>query len=395
MAKDKLESHEETMLAGGASGAGSVRGAAARLRYVTDQQPGLCRVRKGRGFAYRKPDGSWLKDTDELSRINRLAIPPAYKDVWICLWPDGHLQATGRDARGRKQYRYHPEWHAQRDQAKFERMAAFGRVLPRIRRRVASDLAAFERGAGACRAVVLAAVVSLLDTTLVRVGNEEYRRANGSYGLTTLRNRHATVRRSTISLSFKGKSGVLHKVSIDDRRVARVVRRCQGLPGHELFQYEDESGDLHPVKSDDVNAYLREIAGDDYSAKDFRTWHATVHALSLSCESCRPCRDAAPSQPRLAIAAILAEVACRLGNTPAVCRKSYVHPRVLDLGGLLSSDPQEVLRITEGLSAKEEQPRRRPANFTEQEHLLLKFLESSGVALHPRPVQPHGGRHRS
>lgn len=321
------------------------------------------------------PDGGWLQDEVHLERIRRLAIPPAYRKVWICRWPDGHLQATGRDARGRKQYRYHPDWHAQRDAEKFERMAAFGQCLPLIRARVNRDLAQFRSGQPVSRTIVLAAIVRLLDDTLVRVGNEEYRRLNGSHGLTTLRDEHATLKAGRLHLNFPGKSGVVHEISLDDARLARIVRRCQSFPGHELFQYQDHDGTLRPVRSDDVNAYLRDLAGSEFSAKDFRTWHATVHALNLSCEACfeaSPCKQT--------MVRILADVARRLGNTPAVCRKSYVHPMVLDLGSLMASDPARARRI----AGRIERSGQRAADgahdgrhFSDAERCLLAFLRSS------------------
>jgi DNA topoisomerase I len=290
------------------------------LVYVSDTMPGIERVRRGASFAYRSSDGRWLSDEAELARIRKLAIPPAYTAVWICPLADGHLQATGRDARGRKQYRYHARWRELRDESKFDRLQAFGRALPRMRARIARDLAAAEGGAPT-REAVLATLVRLLDTTFVRVGNEEYARDNGSYGLTTLQNRHAGVRGSTLKLSFRGKSGVAQTVSVDDRRLARIVRRCQQLPGQELFQYRDESGAVHSIGSADVNDYLHAAAGERFTAKDFRTWHGSVQALELL-------RGAAtPSGVQ-----VVAEVARRLGNTAAVCRKAYIHPDVLELG---------------------------------------------------------------
>ncbi|HJV61721.1 MAG TPA: DNA topoisomerase IB [Albitalea sp.] len=292
--------------------------------YVTDAMPGIRRLRRGGRFAYRLPDGRPLRDAREIARIQRLAIPPAYTDVWICPLPDGHLQATGRDARGRKQYRYHPDWRLARDADKFARMLEFGRVLPRIRRRVHRDLAQ-PAGARPGRASVLAALVRLLDTTLVRIGNDEYARTNKSYGLTTLRNRHADVRGDTLRLRFKGKHGIVHDVSLDDPRIARLVRRCQAMPGQELFEYEDADGTIRGVGSADVNEYLREAGGADFTAKDFRTWHATVHALQLCLEPCDQ------GGARRSAKEVLTEVAGRLGNTVAVCRKSYVHPKVLAL----------------------------------------------------------------
>jgi len=291
------------------------------LVYVSDAMPGIRRVRHGTHFRYRRPDGQALRDLAELKRIRRLAIPPAYEEVWICPHPQGHIQATGRDARGRKQYRYHADWRVARDADKFDRMREFGLMLPRIRARVKRDLAA----PTGSRASVLAALVRLLDTTLVRVGNDEYARTNGSYGLTTLRNRHAAVTGSVLRLRFRGKSGVSHEVSLDDPRVARIVRRCQAMPGQELFQYEDDSGQTHCLGSADVNDYLREITGAEFSAKDFRTWHASVHALQLFCSAA----DAGPVSKRT-VNEVLEEVAQRLGNTVAVCRKSYVHPGLLE-----------------------------------------------------------------
>ncbi|RQP22815.1 DNA topoisomerase IB [Piscinibacter terrae] len=300
------------------------------LVYVNDEAPGISRSRRGDAFVYRTPDGRLLRDKVQLDRIRRLAIPPAYTDVWICTRPNGHLQATGRDARGRKQYRYHPEWRMARDADKFARMLDFGRALPKLRRRVQRDL---QRHVGEqpSRESVLAALVRLLDTTLVRIGNDEYARTNGSYGLTTLRNRHANVKGNSLRLRFRGKHGKVHDVSVDDPRVARIVRRCQAMPGQELFEYVDEAGQARCVGSADVNEYLREAAGDGFSAKDFRTWHATALALSLI----KP--DAADGERR-SDKEVLAEVAQRLGNTVAVCRKAYVHPRVLEWTGFGAAD---------------------------------------------------------
>ena len=298
--------------------------AAAPRVSASDARPGIRRRRRGKAFAYRLPEGGGLREGQELRRIRSLASPPAYDEVWICPLPHGHIQATGRDARGRKQYRYHPEWRRSRDADKFARMCEFGRALPRIRARVRRDLdQPIGRQPG--REAVLAALVRLLDTTLVRVGNDEYARDNGSFGLTTLRDRHAVVAGSTLRLRFRGKSGVPHEVAIDDPRVASIVRRCQAMPGQELFQYEDEEGNTRCVDSSDVNAYLREAAGAGFTAKDFRTWHASAHALGLLLE--RPPHEA-PTKKRAA--EILAAVACRLRNTPAVCRKSYVHPGILE-----------------------------------------------------------------
>ncbi len=312
------------------------------LRYVSTEMPGLTRVRRGKAFRYRSPDGQWVVDPGEVARINQLAIPPAYTSVWICPLPNGHLQATGLDARGRLQYRYHPDWRLQRDEHKFDRMQAFGRALPRIRARVARDLKEGMRGKSLSRTLVLATLVRLLDTTYVRVGNEEYASSNNSFGLTTLRTRHAKLHGSKLTLSFRGKSGVPQQAALDDPRVARVVRRCQQLPGQELFQYEGDDGQPRAVGSGDVNDYLADITGADqagadamrFTAKDFRTWHGTVQALELTRLAC-----AGPAGPQAYSAKdILAEVARQLGNTPAVCRKSYVHPAVLELGSRLASD---------------------------------------------------------
>jgi len=296
------------------------------LVYVSDAMPGISRRRHGTGFIYRRPDGARLDDAKQLQRIRRLAIPPAYTAVWISPLPRGHLQATGRDARGRKQYRYHAEWRETRDAHKFDRLLDFAAALPRIRRRVARDLAA-SNGPAHAREAVLATIVRLLDTTLLRVGNEEYARSNRSFGLSTLRQRHAELKGSRLSLSFRGKSGVSHSVAVEDPAVARIVRRCQSLPGQELFQYVDEQGQTRTVGSSDVNDYLREASGGDFTAKDFRTWHGSVHALDLALN--RPPGEASIAAP--SATEVLAAVASRLGNTVAVCRKSYVHPSVLAL----------------------------------------------------------------
>ena len=304
------------------------------LVYVDQAGPGIERHRRGDAFAYRAPDGHWLnernpRDKADLQRIRKLAIPPAYVNVWICPSAQGHLQATGRDAKGRKQYRYHALWRETRDQGKFDRMGEFGRALPGLRRQVARDLrAAQKQGALPMRRHVLAALVKLLDTTHLRVGNEAYARQNKSYGLTTLRNRHAKVQGARVTLRFRGKSGVWQDVTMEDPRVARIVRRCQSLPGQELFQCVDEEGGIHPIGAADVNAYIREASGGDFTAKDFRTWHASVHAWALLAPQDDPGAEADDAVPRTLMAA-LKEVAAKLGNTVAVCRKSYVHPMVL------------------------------------------------------------------
>jgi DNA topoisomerase I len=295
----------------------------AGLRYSQDDQPGIARRRSGRGFAYRRPNGAAVRDKATLERIRALAIPPAWTDVWICTDPDGHLQATGRDARGRKQYRYHARWSDRQEGTKFDRMVAFARALPKIRRRCDADLGR----PGLPREKVLAAVVKLLELTLIRVGNDEYARLNRSFGLTTLRDRHARVSGTQVRFRFRGKSGKQHEVGLRDRRLATVVKRCQDLPGQELFQYVDADGVVTDVASDDVNAYLREISGGDFTAKDFRTWAGTVLAYR-ALQALQPADDDAVS--RRNVVAAMRTTADRLGNTPAVARRSYVHPAVID-----------------------------------------------------------------
>jgi DNA topoisomerase-1 len=296
----------------------------AGLRYVSDSRPGITRVRENTGFAYRHPDGSRVTDDETLIRIQKLAIPPAYESVWICLTPNGHLQAVGRDARGRKQYRYHPRWREVRDEGKYGKMLIFGKALPKIRAQVERDMAR----SGMPREKVLAAIVRLLETTLMRVGNEEYVKTNKSYGLTTLRNRHVKVDGSSIiRFGFRGKHGTEHHIDLRDKRLASVVRRCQELPGQELFQYLDESGTPRAVGSEDVNEYLRAITGAEITAKDFRTWAATnLAALALrELESF----DSEAKAKRNVVRAVEA-VSKMLGNTPAICRKCYIHPAVFD-----------------------------------------------------------------
>jgi DNA topoisomerase-1 len=295
----------------------------AGLRYVTDREPGIRRKRTGRYFTYIGPDGQTIRDPRTRERITSLAIPPAWTDVWICPSPRGHLQATGRDAKGRKQYRYHPRWREVRDETKFDRMIAFGEALPLLRRRVADDLAR----PGLPREKVLATIVRLLETTLIRVGNQEYARQNHSFGLTTMRNGHVQVNGSTIAFAFRGKSGKKHRIDLRDPHLARIVKRCRDLPGYELFQYVDERGQRHPVGSADVNDYLRAITGQDFTAKDFRTWFGTVLA-ARALEEVGAFDSEAQAKANMVQA--VAAVAERLGNTPAICRKCYVHPAVLD-----------------------------------------------------------------
>ncbi|HKY90963.1 MAG TPA: hypothetical protein VJM11_07980, partial [Nevskiaceae bacterium] len=296
----------------------------AGLRYVTDATPGIRRIgTPEEGFGYVDARGRRITDEDELDRLRRLAIPPAYTDVWICPDPRGHLQATGRDARGRKQYRYHAQWRDVRDGAKFDRMIAFGTALPRFRRRVRKDLAR----KGLPREKVLALIVALLDATRLRIGNASYVRDNQSFGLTTLRDRHAKFMGGRLRLSFRGKGGADHDVLVDDRRLVRIVRHCQELPGQALFQYLDDDGERRAVDSGQVNEYLREVMGEDFTAKDFRTWGATLRAIALM--GCTPLPDP-PSERALkgCIVEAIRTVASELRNTPAVCCKAYINPAV-------------------------------------------------------------------
>jgi DNA topoisomerase-1 len=324
---------------------------AAGLRYVSDDQPGIRRKRAGTAFSYVAPDGQRIRDPRIVQRIKALVIPPAWTDVWICPDPNGHIQATGRDAKGRKQYRYHDRFRAVRDAAKYERLAAFADALPAIREQVEHDL----RLKGIPRRKVLAAVVKLLEETSIRIGNEEYRRQNRSIGLTTMQDRHARFEPGgAVRFEFKGKSGRQHSVTLNDRRLARIVKRCQDLPGQELFQYLDEEGKRHSIESADVNEYLREISGGDFSAKDFRTWNGTVLALRYLrvCEA----PSSATAGKRLVSGAIKS-VAQNLGNTPAVCRKAYVHPVVLNAyleGSLLPEAGVAEVKPTDGLTDEEE-----------------------------------------
>jgi DNA topoisomerase-1 len=295
---------------------------AAGLRYTPDGGPGIRRRRAGRGWSYIGPDGAVIRDEEELRRIRTLAIPPAWSDVWINPHPRGHIQATGRDARGRKQYRYHAKWREARDETKFGRLIAFGEALPRVRERVAADLGL----PGLPREKTLATVVRLLEESLIRVGNAEYARENGSYGLTTLRHDHVDVMGATVRFVFNGKSGKMHEIDVRDRRVARIIRRLQDLPGQPLFQYLDDDRAPRTIDSDDVNDYLEEIAGEAFTAKDFRTWAGTVLAA-------RALRDRGPAETATAckehIIAAVDTVAAALGNTRAVCRAAYIHPAVL------------------------------------------------------------------
>jgi DNA topoisomerase I len=317
----------------------------ASLSYLTDNAPGIRRIRRAKGFAYILANGKRLPSSSNVfRRIRSLVIPPAWADVWISPLPNSHLQATGRDARGRKQYLYHDAWRNNRDRTKFDRLSLFARALPQIRSRIRRDL----RLPGVTREKILATIVRLLDKTLIRVGNDEYVRQNRSYGLTTLRSHHASVHGSTILFSFRGKGGKKHAIQLDDARLARIVRRCQELPGQELFQYIDEAGRPRDIGSRDVNDYIRAITGQEFTAKDFRTWHGTTLALS-ALRRLRLTSSRASAKQTVAIIKAVAEV---LGNTPAVCRKSYIHPAILTACESFTAIP-DALRAPRGLSIDE------------------------------------------
>ncbi|MBV9232259.1 MAG: DNA topoisomerase IB [Chloroflexi bacterium] len=308
----------------------------AGLRYVTDTVPGIRRKRVGKHFSYIGLDGKPIHDQEVLKRIRSLAIPPAWARVWICPDPRGHIQATGRDAKGRKQYRYHPAWRKIRDETKYDRMIDFGKALPSIREHVAHDLAL----TGLPRERVLATVVRLLDTTSMRIGNEEYARENSSFGLTTVREDHVAVEGSQIHFKFRGKRGKEHVFDVKDRQLAKIVKRCQDLPGHELFHYIDCNKELRTIQSEDVNEYLKQITGQDFTAKDFRTWAGTVAA---TCALQDLGQYETQTQAKKNVVRAIESAAQHLGNTPAICRKSYVHPEVIDAylnGSLLKAIDQ-------------------------------------------------------
>jgi DNA topoisomerase-1 len=346
---------------------------AAGLRYVYDSKPGITRRGSGKTFRYTGTDGKPVRDTQILLRIKSIVIPPAWTDVWICPIPNGHLQATGRDARGRKQSRYHPAWRTTRDDAKYQHMIAFGAALPAIRTHVAHDLAL----PGLPREKVLATILRLMETTYIRVGNEAYARENHSYGLTTLRRRHVTIDGASLTFRFKGKSGVTHSINLSDRRLARIVKACHDTPGYELFDYLDHDGNPHAIGSTDVNAYLDAItpSNSHFTAKDFRTWAGTVLACTLlrACEA----RDS-PTQSQLKkdIVTAIKSVSQRLGNTPSVCRKCYVHPAILEsylsnsMPMLLKKLPPSQTTATHGLLPDE----------LAMLHLLQKQLSSPKAA---------------
>lgn len=336
----------------------------AGLRYVSDMTPGIKRKRAGKYFSYIGLDGKPIRDPQELKRIRALAIPPAWTNVWICPKPNGHIQATGRDAKGRKQYRYHPRWREVRDETKYHRMIAFGEALPAIRARVKQELA---RSGGLSREKVLAAVISLLDATSIRVGNEEYARANRSYGLTTLRNRHVAISGSNIRFHFRGKGGKEHQVTIRNKRLARIVKDCQELPGHELFQYVGPDQQPSTIESADVNDYLRQISGQDFTAKDFRTWTGTVATTDALEQLDKPETE---TQARKNVNQAVEVAASQLGNTKAICRKCYVHPGIIDtyLAGTL-------LDTLHHYETEKNTPEKEPEGLHPDEQKVLQFLK--------------------
>jgi DNA topoisomerase-1 len=335
------------------------------LRYVNDSSPGIARRARGAGFVYRDQKGRLIHDRATLNRIKALAVPPAWKQVWICPLPDGHLQATGRDARGRKQHRYHSRWREVRDESKYAHMISFALALPRIRRRVRADL----RQRDLTKTKVLATVVKLLEVSLIRVGNEEYARDNHSFGLTTMRDRHVNINGSKLRFQFRGKSGKEHSIDVQDARLARIVRDCQDIPGQELFQYVDEGGERHKIESGDVNDYLREAGRGDFTAKDFRTWFGTVLAAMALGELKR---FESQAQARKNIVRAVEQVAERLGNTPAICRKSYVHPSIIS-----SYLEQSLLRL---LALKSPRASQRSRNRLQpQEAAVLGLLQHGQV----------------
>jgi DNA topoisomerase-1 len=336
---------------------------AAGLRYVDDRSPGIRRRRTHSGFTYTDAGGDPVRDEAEIARIKALAIPPAYEDVWICPHPRGHLQATGRDARGRKQYRYHRQWREVRDANKYESTIAFAKALPALRARIAADLAR----TAMTRENVLASVVRMLETTLVRIGNENYARDNDSYGLTTLRARHVRIEGAKrIRLRFRGKSGVEHAVTIEDRRLAKTIKRCRDLPGETLFCFIDDEGETQPIASDDVNDYIREAIGDEFSAKNFRTWTATV-ACAVALEDIGPAATLAEAKEKLALA--VSQTAKRLGNTSSVCRKAYIHPVVI-----------ETYLDTLALKLPRASGKTKPNGLDAEERRVLRFLEKATSA---------------
>jgi DNA topoisomerase-1 len=348
----------------------------AGLRYTSDTRPGIRRLGRPGAFRYIGPDGKAVRDKETLQRVRSLVIPPAWTDVWICPDPRGHLQAVGRDARGRKQYRYHPRWREVRDETKYHRIIGFAKALPLIRKRTAANL----RGTKLTREKVLALVVQLLEKTLIRVGNDEYARENQSFGLTTLRDGHVDVSGPRVRFSFRGKSGVEHDIDLADRRLARAIKACRDIPGYDLFQYYDQDGERHPISSDDVNAYLKDITGQDYTSKDFRTWAGTVLAAQMLKDFDKVDSNA---KAKKNIVSAVEAVAKRLGNTKAVCRKCYIHPVIFDAyldGSMVKTVADRARRAA-----------RKVADFTEAEAAVLGLLQrrlasasAQGASARPR-----------
>lgn len=333
---------------------------AARLFYVSDTMPGIRRQRQGDHFIYLKPDNSPVDDDPTLSRIQRMALPPAWEHVWICLKPNGYLQATGIDSKGRKQYRYHANWNAIRSETKFYRMISFGQKLPQLRQRIQQDLKHREL----TKEKVIAIALSVMEQTLIRVGNATYEKEYGSYGLTTLKNRHAKVEGGVIRFSFKGKKGIYHDIKLRDRRLARLVKACRDIPGKELFQFYNEQGERRSLDSGMVNTYLQETMGEEFSAKDFRTWAGTVNALRLLVEL-EPCET--EKELKRNVNTILDEVSHRLGNTRTVCRKHYVHPKLLEA--------YECRDLNRYVTQKNRFRQTSPYGLDSVEKLLLRFLK--------------------
>jgi DNA topoisomerase-1 len=331
----------------------------AGLRYVSDDMPGIYRKKRGNGFIYLDASGQKIKDREILDRIQSLVIPPAWRDVWICPLPNGHLQVTGYDARNRKQYRYHPAWNSIRSQTKFSRLTNFAKALPAIREQVKKDLAK----RSICKEKVVATVVYIMEKAYIRIGNQEYAKENGSFGLTTMRDRHVAISGSRIRFAFKGKKGVMHDIELEDKRLARIVKQCREIPGHELFQYYDEEGQRHAIDSGDINEYVHALCGEEFTAKDFRTWAGTLLAFSsLWCMEVPETK----TEMKHKLNEIVKEVAHKLGNTPAVCRKYYIHPLLEE--ACASGRLAELYRQCSGKESAEEQEVR--------ENILLKFLES-------------------
>ena len=345
---------------------------AAGLRYVTDRQPGIHRVKHGDSFQFVDPHGKAVRDKETLARIRSLVIPPAWGDVWITTHPKGHLQCTGRDARGRKQSRYHPHWREARDETKYERMAYFAQALPIIRRRVQHDLGLH----GLPREKVLATIVKLMEETHIRVGNEEYARENKSYGLTTMRTRHVEVNGAKITFDFLGKSRVHHTIDLQDRRLAKIIKDISHLPGYELFQFVDHEGNRHHIASQDVNDYLREITGEHFTAKDFRTWAGSV----LCCDLLNEFEPATSiTQAKKNVVQAIARVAAQLGNTPSVCRKCYVHPLVLEtyLGNISAEQAKEELE--KEISHERKEIREHGDVLRREEQALINLLHQRSL----------------